>query len=616
MKKILFLIMIIMGVLLVVPAALHAQDDDADTESVDTDVPEVPLDYMGDSECLVCHRNMRGMQDNAHGRALTEPDDEGAILGDFSIGDDVRMMAFDGDGEARPFTTDDIFYVIGAGRYAQNYVVRTNDGLVVAPAMWHVETNEWLPYGDDPLDWVQNCAGCHTTGLDVATGEWVDNGVSCESCHGPGSYHVELADFLPRRATGDDVQEVRDAILVSADAQTCGQCHSQGVASDGLHPFAIDYLPGGDLFADYDLVAPDDEDHWWVSGHGKSPNMRFNEWGGSGHASALTSLLESENADDSCLACHSTDYAWQENLIMLYDAGDWDGSEPISLTLETAQFGVTCGSCHNPHIEVASAAPADDEGEGESEAVEAVGFSGNFFLRDDANNLCLACHSDPDLTDGMHYPIQQMFEGQAVVDEVIPLASAHFAEVSGPDCATCHMPRVPVGSFTQASHTMSIVSPTVATDIPFEDSCSVCHGEDVDAVGMAQLITDIQATTDERLVVIQAAMTDDAPEWLVQTVTFVEQDSSRGIHNPNYSNALLQAAETELGLNNVPDLVMGDGSTATMPDDTAATTALTVEATETPSGFTMQSIAIMVISVVLMLGAAWVFLVVQREDAA
>jgi predicted CXXCH cytochrome family protein len=37
----------------------------------------------------------------------------------------------------------------------------------------------------DELDLDQHCLECHTTGFDPATGEYAEEGVSCEACHGP-----------------------------------------------------------------------------------------------------------------------------------------------------------------------------------------------------------------------------------------------------------------------------------------------------------------------------------------------------------------------------------------------------------------------------------------------
>ena len=47
--------------------------------------------------------------------------------------------------------------------------------------------------------WNLFCARCHTTHLEIndkderhtrAETQWVDEGIACESCHGPGSLHV------------------------------------------------------------------------------------------------------------------------------------------------------------------------------------------------------------------------------------------------------------------------------------------------------------------------------------------------------------------------------------------------------------------------------------------
>jgi hypothetical protein len=62
----------------------------------------------------------------------------------------------------------------------------------------------------------QNCIGCHTTGgvgkLEV-DGKFVNRGVQCEGCHGPGAAHA--AD--PTNKKG---------LLKTPQSRTCEACHN------------------------------------------------------------------------------------------------------------------------------------------------------------------------------------------------------------------------------------------------------------------------------------------------------------------------------------------------------------------------------------------------------
>ena len=60
----------------------------------------------------------------------------------------------------------------------------------------------------DELNLDQSCLECHTTGFDPLTGEYAEEGVTCESCHGP---------FQPGHPL--------TLMPLTPDAELCGACH-------------------------------------------------------------------------------------------------------------------------------------------------------------------------------------------------------------------------------------------------------------------------------------------------------------------------------------------------------------------------------------------------------
>jgi hypothetical protein len=62
---------------------------------------------------------------------------------------------------------------------------------------------DWVSQGSSP-----SCLECHTTGLDPATGEYSEQGVACEACHGP------MQQGHPD-----------NPMPVTADYTVCAQCH-------------------------------------------------------------------------------------------------------------------------------------------------------------------------------------------------------------------------------------------------------------------------------------------------------------------------------------------------------------------------------------------------------
>ena len=147
--------------------------------------------------------------------------------------------------------TFEVRYVLGI-RPLQQYLVEFPDGRIQClPLAWDTERKSWfhlypkerIPH-TDPLHWtrpLQNwnymCAECHTTNLDRGYDlkenryrtTWTELGVGCETCHGPGSVHVQLAEawslFWDRRLgyglprlNGENPQ---------LEIDTCTPCHAR-----------------------------------------------------------------------------------------------------------------------------------------------------------------------------------------------------------------------------------------------------------------------------------------------------------------------------------------------------------------------------------------------------
>jgi hypothetical protein len=111
------------------------------------------------------------------------------------------------------------------------------------------------------------------------------------------------------------------------------------------------------------------------------------------------------------------------------------------------------------------------------------------------------------------------------------------------------MPKtVPIGEFGMvSSHLMRPVLPGEATDIQ-PDTCSGCHGAIASREALNALIEGLQTRTEERLIAINNTMDNTSPAWMKMAVAFVRGDGSSGIHNPTYTDALLDVLEAELGL--------------------------------------------------------------------
>jgi hypothetical protein len=605
------LLMCTAGLVLVARSPAYAQGAD-----------RPPAEYVGAQDCSSCHRPIsRNHAVSSHALALQDAEDKDVIKADFSTGEKERTVQFPDDSSVRPFTADDIAFVIGSGRYVERYLYRVSRNKhVVFPAEWNVEKKAWQPYirGDgsgkwpeDPAyDWTQNCAGCHTTGLNVERGRWLDDGVQCESCHGPGSNHIEVAADAGRSPSESELKDIHAAIVVSPDSQICGQCHSQGVEPDGKRPYPVKYLPGLDLLdkSIFSLVAADSPDHWWQTGHARQRNMQFNEWLSSGHAKSLETLKTSKDAAPACLECHSADYTLYRRLLAAQEAGRLEKIPLESLSVQSARFSVGCVNCHDPHVSTRDA-PVKFELAG-----------------GDAYAQCTSCHRATDVTPGLHHPATEMFEGQSIVKGIPGIPSVHFADVKGPRCQTCHMPQVPIEAARLGSHTFRLIAPLKA-DGKLPDSCSGCHSK-LTGADLQSLIDNTQDTVRARLAVALARLQTIAnPETgsqaserynqVVTSLAFVQNEGSLGIHNYTYVDALLTASERTLSELSVPGSSVqpteapAPTATPSMPVVTTGTVAASV-----PTGLRpITLLSIGTVLLILLIGAVAFFRKSSHREA-
>ena len=554
--------MIALGIAMSLPTqSVRAQDDSTDAapasdESSTTAAPASQdaaaeqAEYIGLNDCEDCHRGLaRDHVKTPHSLALQDvKKSKKAILGDFEQGADVRTVQFPGEDAPRPFTADDIVFAIGSGRYVQRYAYEVEKRVyAVLPAEWDVVNQVWRPYTRaeawpaPEYDFTNNCAGCHVTGLDLDRSRWQDEGVQCEACHGPGSIHKDLAKKAGNNPSDEEALAIHGAVVLSPDAQICGQCHSQGMTPDSAHPYSTQYRPGGTLLdpTAFQLVGEEDPAAWYASGHGRLNNMQFNEWMLSAHSTSLETMKGSSSAADGCVTCHSGDYSFTQRILGVYADGDLSGPPPEETTLANAQFGITCTTCHSPH----KAAEGED-----------------FQLTSAAYEMCTACHTNTDLMQPVHHPVKEMFEGQAVIDGVDGIPSVHFSAEDGPRCVTCHMQDVPVGGASLANHTWKPVIPGEADSPP--DACSECH-DNLTATDLQSLIEDTQAAVRSRISIARARLgsvtapeagTAESAEYdrVVMALTFVQNDGSLGVHNYAYADALLNEASKLLSKLAVP----------------------------------------------------------------
>lgn len=234
-----------------------------------------PATYVGRNTCAECHSTQHADWSGSHHDLAMDHATQASVLGDFDDAelehygvtsrmfrrDDKYFIHTEGpDGKMADF---EVKYVFGVEPLQQYMIELERDpglpknqvGKVqVLRVSWDTEKKEWFYLSppdvddklaaDDPMHWTgmaQNwnhmCASCHSTGyqknFDVATQNYHSSfseiDVSCETCHGPASKHVELAtanSLFWDRNIGYGLKQLKGDDS-TPQIESCAPCHSR-----------------------------------------------------------------------------------------------------------------------------------------------------------------------------------------------------------------------------------------------------------------------------------------------------------------------------------------------------------------------------------------------------
>ncbi len=247
--------------------------------------------FVGSESCQGCHADRHESWYATYHRTMTQEATPASVQGRFDGQAldywGIRMRPVHADGhyyfEYSDIETGELIHraevvrTVGSHRYQQymTYVPETGS-YVRLHYLWHNGDRRWVHmnaaflgpddqgYDEQLAVWNQNCIFCHNTGprpgmtnyedlvRRAAAGEPVnvvtdstfrssvaELGISCETCHGPGSGHVARARswwtrLAMRLRGGRDASIVNPAHLDSRrSTQVCGQCHGQRTPLDG-----------------------------------------------------------------------------------------------------------------------------------------------------------------------------------------------------------------------------------------------------------------------------------------------------------------------------------------------------------------------------------------------
>lgn len=193
--------------------------------------------YAGSMSCMPCHADIyRQWYISPHARMTRRPGD---------VKDLPELTEADLE-----WPPERVKYVLGS-HYVHRFVADATGTLVVLPRILDRATKKWLPvrdYGWTKRRWLEQCAGCHTTGFSADGNTFVEPGVGCEACHGPARDHA--------RSGAPELVANPGKMPADRAEMLCMSCHTSGVDETGKYHFPVGYRPGDDLASHFFGLTP------------------------------------------------------------------------------------------------------------------------------------------------------------------------------------------------------------------------------------------------------------------------------------------------------------------------------------------------------------------------
>jgi hypothetical protein len=334
--------------------------------------------YAGSAACGECHeKNYDGWKHDWHARALSKATPE-TVAGHFENahfrgasseawmehrGDRYVMRTHSREGDVRDY---DVEWLIGGKRMQDTVTVFPDGRWQVLPVYFHVTGGgQWVDYNeakqgtvtpDHPYFWTnfrrtanKECLDCHATGVTARydrdtrlwTTSFVDAGVACESCHGPGARHSVTKDPKDIVHPGDVPDEQEMAI--------CGSCHGP---REPLYPI-LDaehrFRPGQryeDRYQPLVIVdGPQRSGEYFADGRPSSSSFEYQ---------ALLQSRCHRSGRATCLTCHSAPHEKHgpNELKAAPDASCHDCHRQIAAqgAAHTHHRAARCVDCHMPPV--------------------------------------------------------------------------------------------------------------------------------------------------------------------------------------------------------------------------------------------------------------------------
>jgi tetratricopeptide (TPR) repeat protein len=244
------------------------------------------LQYVGNRACATCHLSIYRSYSQTPMALTSGPVGNNLIEGSFEHGPSaMRYRVYPKDGRAflsfqrldEPTIrgTQELQYFVGSGRRGRSYLFSVDGYLYQSPASYYSQKKRWdmSPGYESSSEMPFNraiepsCLACHASQVRAISGTenryeavpFVQDGIGCERCHGPGSEHIKGKSPMINPAKLEPAR--RDSV--------CAQCHMSGEArinqpgrnawmfrpGDRLADDVLDYVYEGDFNYAYKAIS-------------------------------------------------------------------------------------------------------------------------------------------------------------------------------------------------------------------------------------------------------------------------------------------------------------------------------------------------------------------------
>ena len=247
-------------------------------------------------------------------------------------GDSLYFKEYRMEGKDTVFSREEnIRYIVGSGQHTNSHIWESNGYLFQAPMTFYTQKGKWdLPPGFEDGNNTRfgrkiglECMSCHNAYPEFVPGSenkfsLVKNGIDCERCHGPGSIHVKekSSGILIDTSKFIDYSIVNPSKLpIDLQFDLCQRCHIQGnvVLNEGKSFF--DFKPGMKLSEVMNVFMP----------------------------------VYKNNEEQHIMASHAERLKMSKCFLVVSER---EKSKKSEKDLHPFKNGLTCITCHNPHVSV------------------------------------------------------------------------------------------------------------------------------------------------------------------------------------------------------------------------------------------------------------------------